>query len=336
MSDFNIRITLWSLVNKSVYYIKHPKLDQAGVNFSSDGKFMAVAERRECKDHVSIYDCASWQLCKHFPVDTKDLVGLKWSPDGRVICVWDSLLYYNLLIYSLDGRCLASYSAYEGALGIKSVSWSPTSQLLAVGSYDQKVRILNHITWKRVVEWTHPHSVEDTGVAVYCEVEKKMPPIRTGGRGLSFHVSLPQSRYETKVPPIQIASLKLDPEKANPKMGVGTALFSQDNRYLATINDNLPSALWIWEVPKLKCSAIVIHMSSIRCVEWDPTQSRLAICTGTDKLYFWSKDGCSNVSVPSETPFSINRLAWNPEGTSIVLMGKTHFCICHISDIINV
>lgn len=46
---------------------------------------------------------------------------------------------YKVLLYSVDGRCLATYSAYDFALGAKSIAWSPTSQFLAVGSYDQKV-----------------------------------------------------------------------------------------------------------------------------------------------------------------------------------------------------
>lgn len=46
---------------------------------------------------------------------------------------------YKMLFYSLDGRLLAAYSAYEWSLGIKSVAWSPSSQFLAVGSYDGKV-----------------------------------------------------------------------------------------------------------------------------------------------------------------------------------------------------
>ena len=43
------------------------------------------------------------------------------------------------MLYSLDGRCLSRYSAYEFALGIKSVCWSPSSQFLAIGSFDEKV-----------------------------------------------------------------------------------------------------------------------------------------------------------------------------------------------------
>lgn len=49
------------------------------------------------------------------------------------------LFQYKILLYSLDGRLLSTYRAYEWSLGIKSVAWSPSSQFLAIGSYDEKV-----------------------------------------------------------------------------------------------------------------------------------------------------------------------------------------------------
>lgn len=45
-----------------------------------------------------------------------------------------------MFLYSPDGRPVEKYQAYENALGIKSVSWSPTSQFLSIGSYDQQVK----------------------------------------------------------------------------------------------------------------------------------------------------------------------------------------------------
>jgi len=35
-----------------------------GVKFSADGKFLALAERRDCKDFISLFDCNTWQLVK--------------------------------------------------------------------------------------------------------------------------------------------------------------------------------------------------------------------------------------------------------------------------------
>jgi hypothetical protein len=56
--------------------------------------------------------------------------------NSLIVCI-----QYKVLLYSLDGRCQSTYSAYEMALGVKVVTWSPTSQFLAIGSYDEKVII---------------------------------------------------------------------------------------------------------------------------------------------------------------------------------------------------
>ena len=41
---------------------------------------------------------------------------------------------------------------------------------------------------------------------------------------------------EVQPTPVQVPYVKPDPEKANPKQGVGQVAFSRDNRYLATKN----------------------------------------------------------------------------------------------------
>lgn len=41
---------------------------------------------------------------------------------------------------------------------------------------------------------------------------------------------------EVQPAPVQVPYIKPDPEKANPKIGVGQVAFSRDNRYLATKN----------------------------------------------------------------------------------------------------
>ena len=88
---------------------KHPK---AGLDFSDDGAYMALVHRQECKDVIRIYSTETWQPLSEFFADTVDMVDLKWSPNGRMLAVWDSNLHYNVLVYSIDGRRLEHYSAY--------------------------------------------------------------------------------------------------------------------------------------------------------------------------------------------------------------------------------
>ncbi|KAF0036443.1 hypothetical protein F2P81_011755 [Scophthalmus maximus] len=303
-TEFHLRVTVWSLCTKAVSYIKYPKACQKGIDFSQDGCYMALAERRDCKDYVSVFVCDDWHLLRHFETETQDLAGLEWSPNGCVLAVWDSCLEYKVLLYSLDGRLLSMYSAYEWSLGVKSVTWSPSSQFLAIGSYDEKVRILNHITWKKITQFDHPATINSTKAVVYKEVERRQA---SGSGDLSIHnitigttLFNTQSKYEICPLPVQIPVVKPDPDRANPKIGVSSLAFSSDSRYLATKNDNMATVVWVWDMQRMSLVAVLEQTSSVRCFQWDPRRPRLALCTANTKLYLWSPSGCVSVQVPTE------------------------------------
>lgn len=325
MADFSLHLTMWSLVSKSISLIKYPKMPQSGLDFSPDGRYMALAERRDCKDVVSVFDCSNWQLVQHFPVATQDLAGLKWSPDGCALAMWDCVLDYKVLMYSMDGRCLASYSAYEHALGVKTVTWAPSSQFLAIGSFDEKLRVLNHLTWRAVAEHVHPPTVGSTGTVVYQEVEDRpsLPPV-------TRNLTPCPSHYDTMPLPVVVPTSQPDPEKPNPQLGVGLAAFSSDSRFLATRNDNMPCAIWVWDMIGLGLAVLLLQASPVREVSWDPHQPRLAIATGTARLCLWSPAGCVSVCIPCDPTFSFTRLAWHPDGNSLALLSSSHFCICYL------
>jgi len=82
---------------------------------------------------------SSLRLPTHCPSPTGGRLSFPGSGRCESPQQW-CLLQYKVLLYSLDGRLLSAYCAYEWSLGVKSVAWSPSSQFLAVGSYDGKVR----------------------------------------------------------------------------------------------------------------------------------------------------------------------------------------------------
>jgi WD40 repeat protein len=43
VSEFKLKLTIWSLIDQSVQYISFPKQESTGIDFSPDGKLMAVA-----------------------------------------------------------------------------------------------------------------------------------------------------------------------------------------------------------------------------------------------------------------------------------------------------
>lgn len=89
--QLQLRITIWSLVSQHISYIKFPKsagagdfsrccslpLVDQGLDFTPNGKFMAVLERRDGKDFVSVFACETWQLV---------LVSVSSGLPGSLVC----------------------------------------------------------------------------------------------------------------------------------------------------------------------------------------------------------------------------------------------------------
>ncbi|CAH2073669.1 unnamed protein product [Thlaspi arvense] len=229
-SEFQLRLTVWSLLNTACVHVQWPKHGSKGVSFNQDGKFAAICTRRDCKDYVNLLSCQSWEIMGSFAVDTLDLADLEWSPDDSSIVVWDSPLEYKVLIYSPDGRCLFKYQAYECGLGVKTVSWSPCGQFLAIGSYDQMLRVLNHLTWKTFAEFLHLSTVRaPCCAAIFKEIDEPlqldmselslddnfMPSNYDGSEG---YISV---RYDVMELPVALPFQKPLADKPNPKQGVG-------------------------------------------------------------------------------------------------------------------
>jgi hypothetical protein len=93
-------MTIWSLIDRSTTYIHYPKFADKGISFTNNGYFMALAERKECKDYIGIYYVGDWNLVAHFPVDSYDLQDIIWSKDNTAIIVYDCVLEVTYNIFS--------------------------------------------------------------------------------------------------------------------------------------------------------------------------------------------------------------------------------------------
>ncbi|KAI9325583.1 WD40-repeat-containing domain protein [Obelidium mucronatum] len=330
-SDFQLRVTVWSLVAGDAASIQHPKYCDRGFGFRADGRYFALCERRDGKDTLSVYDCEDWTLVKHFPVDTSDLEDIAWSPDGRFIAVWDSILEYKILIYSPDGRLISCYSANHdpGVLGIKSVNWSPSAQFLAVGSFDEKLRLINNMTWKPLIDLSHPTTVPYPDIPVYREAAASTNNMRNIVVGVAD--IRPQIYYELLKPPFNVHTVKVEIDKLSPKKGVGICEFSCDGRYIASRNDNMPNTLWIWDLVNLSQVALIQQLSAIKQIAWNPMDPELlAISCSNSFVYLWSKErGCSAIEVPTVN-FQVGQIKWCPDGKSLALVDREKFCIAFL------
>lgn len=121
-------------------------------------------------------------------------------------------------------------------------------------------------------------------------------------------------------------------------------------------SDNQPTALWVWDMTSLTLVSVVVQMGAIKCAAWDPKSTRIALCTGNDKVYLWTPSGCSCVEVPAGRScmpcqrkrlaatltlafgccidnFQVFHLRWAPDGQALVLQNKSGYCLCYPADL---
>lgn len=102
--------------------------------------------------------------------------------------------------------------------------------------------------------------------------------------------------------PLTLTSNKVDPDKPNPKIGVGLLKFNCDGRYLATRNDNMPCVLWIWDIMEVKQIALIQQLAPIQSVLWNPlVPGSLVFTCGGSHVYSWSGEtlGCDAIEIPA-------------------------------------
>ncbi|KAI9472924.1 WD40-repeat-containing domain protein [Zychaea mexicana] len=355
--EFKLRISVWMLADQQVRYIRYPKFVDKGCEISPDKNYVAIVENRQGKDGIGIYTWSASAIFKHIVTDTNDLCNIRWSPDSQFLAAWDNCLYYKLLVYGVDGSLHASYQAYEHGLGIKSITWSPDSSLLAVGSYDQKVRILRTSDWKPIIEFFHPSTLDQkfqkSALVYHQDGSAKFPAV-------SYHPVLKR--------PFNIPILRPEYNTPYPKIGVGYCQFNANGKFLCTRDDSMPTAYWIWDISQVECCMIVLQQQAVKQLAWHPRDPyTLAVTCGNQHVYLTTQRGCDGyidgnnnnnnnntnhnndndgdgggggdddddhrnpfelglVPVPA-ADFVVRKLSWSQDGESLLLIDTGLYCL---------
>ncbi|CBN78434.1 conserved unknown protein [Ectocarpus siliculosus] len=287
-SDFSLHMSVWSLSTRQLHTVRQPKAAPGCIAFSPDALIMAVATRRDCRDHLKLYDTRSWESLGEFTAETVDLTHVDFSPDGFTLCLQDTSLDYRVMFYSLAGKLVGRLEAYSHALGVKSMAWSPDGTLLSVGSYDQCARLVSPVTWKAVAVLRHVHPKTQ-------DVDITYAPALTG----------------------PIPSERPDPSKPHPRLGVGQIMsWSVDGRYLATRNDNMASALWVWDTEDLSLSSVVVQpgFEKVACYREVPL--------GQEQDYEEEEDGNDNNKENGAAENNRLRAPSNASSLSLVMQSR--------------
>ncbi|KRX10945.1 WD40-repeat-containing domain [Pseudocohnilembus persalinus] len=291
-------------------------------SFSNDGKFMALVERKEAKDYVGIYFTNDWKLINHFQVETNDLSDIAWTNNNYYIIVWDTPLNYKLLAYCPAQGKKATIQPYNYALGIKTVKLSNDAQYLAIGSYDEKVRLVNTLTWNIIIELEHKSNLQhyNSDFAIYNETLKNS--YQNLGKQVSEYKIVNQLKLKTE---------RVITSKPDQPQGIDQIQWSHNNNFLATKSSNMPNTIWIWDVAKLELKYVLNHINPVTSFSWSPLYPIMAISSGQNKFFFFKLDHASSCQPPFEgKPLQISNITWAQNSKSILLQGRKEVFIGYL------
>jgi len=355
VSDFQLFLSIWRLEDhSSPVQIRYPKYANRGISFSRNGRWLAVLRRTDCRDSVALHSCEeNWALITEFSVEA-DCADLAWAPGDASLMLWERpARAARLLRYSPRGERLSCLSV-DDCGPLRCNFPSPSGQFHAVGGIDGHVRVIGSDSAKLwpLVKLTHDIKVAtaEVGEANIDVLREELVGAGPVARHLHRVGALPQPSSTLSVEGGSVRYLRLAkpsaarvPEERSlpeselavdadgvPKRGIGQAMWSPDERYLATRVYSQPSTVWIWDLGCLQLSAVLIHRSPVRSISWEPSSvacgdhSRLAISTADPCLFLWSPRGAT----VAPCSLSAARLTWRVDGGALLLQERDRACVC--------
>ena len=119
-----------------------------------------------------------------------------------------------------------------------------------------------------------------------------------------------------------------------PPTGVQKMEWSYTTHYLASKCDQMPTAVWIWDMTTLELASVLIHLNPVKSFKFSPNTNDLYIVTGSGRVYTWSPQGASVIELPQGgfgndaiNKSCLNNIKWNPNSSNLLLMDKSELLI---------
>ncbi|CAL1695316.1 unnamed protein product [Somion occarium] len=327
-------------------YIQYPLHPDRGYGFRPDGRYLIIAERHKSKDTLGVYDASElYRLVRHFPLPTSTLASLSISPNGDYVAIWEGPMEFRVYILNLSGNTVGSFTPdLDPGYGIRSVVWHPSGFFLLVAGWDDKIHILERLTWGPVALLELQSRIGNP-VIVWREPSDWLE--KTQGRGFLS--------YERLQPPHSIAVGRPDFSKGNPKSGVVQLSFNVSGTLLLARFESAPTAVFLYAFPSAsdhdvptrpeasvslapKLKSVLIHTNPVVAARWNPVRKgSLAISCGTGSIYLWSDEWVGDdatgeseevaecVGIPARQ-FNAQDIRWAPDGKGLILLDKEAFC----------
>ncbi|KAK0335616.1 hypothetical protein LTR91_008240 [Friedmanniomyces endolithicus] len=238
---------------------------------TSDISTIALLTRPAAEDTLTMHFPELSTSMQPLKLPTVDAQSMSWSPDGRWLAVLDTpTASPSVYFYTPDAHQYRSYPSAatqeaDGGLGVKALTWSADSRVVALSRYDGTIVLLNTITFTPLAIIKHTIDIDQNNLPPHQQT-----PIWREAVSASNERSYTLANQPVSPPPS-----RTKPTTEPTELGVAEASFSSDGSYLATRDERMLSTVWIWNVATLAAHAVVMQHSNVRKAQWHPTRASL-------------------------------------------------------------
>lgn len=301
-SAVGLKLSLYDLSSSTAVDVANPKFHHPGTTSKTFAirprtGHLAILTRTAGKDIISIHDPVTRQVQRSWNADSVDAQGVRWTPDGQWLLLWESAAHGHKfwvftpdgeLFQDLDANTLSQPENLDLAPGIKLCQPSPQSDLCAIGDYSTTVNIISTEKWRREMVLTHPSTIEPTDT---LQVWQEQLGVSPEGQPTCTFVRATQVISPGAPADGKVSSAAATAAATELKTGCMAALFDASSSLLATKLEETPSTLWIWDVSTAELRAVLVFHSPVT-FSWHPSSRELLLISCQDEtrpgvFYLW-------------------------------------------------
>ncbi|KAK1132278.1 hypothetical protein K0M31_016398 [Melipona bicolor] len=217
------------------------------------------------------------------------------------------------------------YTNYKNLKGIENITWMPSGQLLAVAGFNEMIVLLNHVTWKSLLQlYLEPVIGENYLNKVY---EERVIQSKFSNKNASYYDK--HILEEKSERPINI---KIGRKNITEKLSIAKfdiLEFSFCGQYLAVKHQLYPTTLWIWNVIDDYLDYLLLE-NTIVAARWNPTRAHLLVFCECTYAFEWTPHNANCLTIPRN--ITVLDARWHPGGNLLLLCGYNKAIIHHIED----
>lgn len=285
------QLLLWNIARSTFKRLPCPKNSFKSVAFSHDENYFAILTRGKAQDVLVILG-NDFTPKKSIPLSTIDATELYWSKDNSFVAIPDSKDRHLLQVIDVNTENVSDYAAYEGFLGIECLQISPNSKIIALGNYDNMIRLRVSAgpgVWRNLEELIHQPKIIHPATVYQEQIDS----------------------FANMDKPYLIKNVN---EKGT---GISYVSWSKDNKFIASRPEKMPSTVFVWDTEMITQQVIVTSSNVVECC-WSPKSVHLLIATGIPSIAIWNQSGVIQFKLDDE--FCIHHIKWSKDGKNLVLI----------------